>query len=606
MTTYPGYRVQAGSDEVDVLRFRRLCRDGGTAARAGEWAIAWEMLGEALGLWRGDPLADVPSELLRQDEVPALEQSRLEAAGWQADAGLHLGRHAELVPRLQSLAVRYPLRERFHTQLMLALARSGRRAEALEAYQRARQVLAEELGTEPGAELRELHQQVLVGDRALYGPEPADRTGSTVLPVQTSLAVEPPANQGPAARRLFVGREHELAALRATATAATHGEPRVVLVEGEAGIGKSSLLAQFTSGQPNAMLLRASGDEAEVFLPYGVIGQLVSGAGGNGNSPQGLLAADLSDVMDPLAVGAELGIWLGRLGRGREMVLVVIDDLQWADTPSARALLFAVRHIQTDRVLIVVSARAGELARLGQGWRRFLAGDHRADRIRLDGLGPEDMVALAQAMGAGTLSRRATDRLLDETCGNPLYCRVVLEEPGAFARLGGPLQVPRSVAEVVLGQTDGLSPAARELVTAAAVLGPRCRLGAAAELADLSDPLPAMEETRKAGFLAERPGIAGREAGFTHPLLQRAIYGNLSLARRRKLHQRAAGLVDQERALSHRAAAAAGPDDALAGRLEAAGQGGAAPGPDSAGSRLAGTGGDSQQRSCGARHPEPQ
>ena len=184
---------------------------------------------------------------------------------------------------------------------------------------------------------------------------------------------------------VFVGRAGELAVLEAAAAAARGGEPRVVLVEGEAGIGKSSLLARFAAGLAGAAVLRASGDEAELLLPYGIVGQLVASARGTGGSPPGLLAAELSDGVDPLAVGADLVAWFGQF---QGMVLAVIDDLQWADGPSARALLFAVRRLQADQVLVVVSARAGELSRLGEGWQRFLAGDHRAGRVRLGGLGP--------------------------------------------------------------------------------------------------------------------------------------------------------------------------------------------------------------------------
>ena len=207
--------------------------------------------------------------------------------------------------------------------------------------------------------------------------------------------------------------------------AARSGEPRVVLVEGEGGIGKSTLLARFASRLAGATVLRAGGDEAELLLPYGVVGQLVASARGSGGGPPGLLAAKLSDGVDPLAVGADLVGWLGQF---QKMVLVVIDDLQWADGPSARALLFAVRRLQADRVLVVLSARAGELPRLGEGWQRFLAGDHRAGRVRLGGLGPEEVVALGRALGAGELPRRAVSRLLEETGGNSLYCRAVLEE----------------------------------------------------------------------------------------------------------------------------------------------------------------------------------
>jgi len=376
-----------------------------------------------------------------------------------------------------------------------------------------------------------------------------------------------PSAAAPAGRGLFVGRAAELAVLEAAAAAARRGEPRVVLVEGEAGIGKSSLLAQFASGVADAAVLRASGDEAELLLPYGVAAQLVASARGAGGSPPGLLTSDLSDGVDPLAVGADLVVWLGQF---QKMVLAVIDDLQWADGPSARALLFAVRRLQADRVLVVVSARPGELTRPGEGWLRFLAGDYRASRVRLGGLGPRDVAALGRELGVGELPPRAAGRLLEETGGNPLYCRAVLEEAGAggLDRLGGTLDVPRSLAGVVLGRVGALSPAARQLVAAAAVLGDHCELAAAAALADLDDPLPALGEA--AGILIEEPGGAG--IGFSHLLVRRAVYGDLSPARRRRLHQRAAGLVGRDGALAHRVAAAVGPDDGLAGELETAGR----------------------------------
>ena len=360
-------------------------------------------------------------------------------------------------------------------------------------------------------------------------------------------------------RGVFVGRVAELAVLEAAAAAARGGQPTVVLVEGEAGIGKSTLLARFASGLAGATVLRASGDEAELRLPYGIVGQLV--------------ASELSEGADPLAVGAELVAWLGQLCRGRGMVLAVIDDLQWADGPSARALLFAVRRLQADRVLVVVSARAGELSRLGEGWQRFLAGDHRVSRVRLGGLGPGDVVTLGRALGMGELPRWAVDRLLEQTGGNPLYCRAVLEELGieGLDRPGGVLRVPRPLAGAVLLRVGSLSLAARELVVASAVLGHCCELAAAAALAGLDDPLPALGEAVAAGILVEQRSGSRAGIGFSHLLMQRAVYGDLSPARRRLLHEQAAGLVDWYSALGHRVAAAAGRDDELASDLEAAG-----------------------------------
>ncbi|MGD0067573.1 MAG: tetratricopeptide repeat protein [Streptosporangiaceae bacterium] len=235
VTRYPGYLLQAGTDEVDVLWFRRLCREGGAAVRAGEWARAWDVLVKALELWRGDPLADVPSELLRRDEVPALEQLRLEAVEWWADAGLRLDRHAELVSELQSLAMRYPLRERLHAQLMLALVQSGRQAEALDAYQRTRDLLVEELGTEPGAELRGLHQRILAEDRALVVPghSVAAAGPGTVTPRQLPTPVAH-----------FVGRDDELATLTGLldrSDAEGPGPVVISVIEGTAGVGKTAL-----------------------------------------------------------------------------------------------------------------------------------------------------------------------------------------------------------------------------------------------------------------------------------------------------------------------------------------------------------------------------
>ncbi|HUK70390.1 MAG TPA: AAA family ATPase [Streptosporangiaceae bacterium] len=372
---------------------------------------------------------------------------------------------------------------------------------------------------------------------------------------------------------VFVGRAAELAELAAAAAAARRGQPKVVLVEGEGGIGKSSLVTHFAAGLADVTVLWASGDEAELLLPYGIVGQLVASARGM-TGAAGLLASDLSGGVDPFAVGAELVGWLGQFCRGRGLVLAVIDDLQWADGPSARALLFAVRRLQADRMLLVVSARTGELSRLGDGWQRFLAGDHRAGRVRLGGLEPADVVALGRALGAGELSRRAANRLLEDTGGNPLYCRAVLEEFGVdgLDRLGGVLGVPRSLAGVVLLRLSSLSPAARELVVAAAVLGGPCLVAAAAALAGLTDPLPALGEAVAAGILVEQPGGAAAGIGFSHMLVQRAVYGDLNPARRRRLHARAAGLAGRDRALGHRVAAAVGPDDRLAGELEEAGR----------------------------------
>ena len=179
ITTRPtGYLLEAGASEVDALAFGQQCREGGAAVRSASWQRAWELLSGALKLWRGSPLADVPSEALHRDHVPALEQLRLQAAEWRAEAGLALGWDAELAGELQELVAAHPLRERFWAQLMRALSRCGRAGDALAAYHQARQALVRELGVEPGSELQDLHKRILAGD-----PEPG--------PVRRSVELAP-------------------------------------------------------------------------------------------------------------------------------------------------------------------------------------------------------------------------------------------------------------------------------------------------------------------------------------------------------------------------------------------------------------------------------
>ncbi len=234
VTRYRGYLAVASDEELDLLHFVRLCRQGGAAVRVGAWADASATLTSALELWRGAPLADIPGRQLCQEEIPRLEQLRLQALEWRADARLRLGCHDELVPELEALTAGNPLRERFHAQLMLALHRSGRRAEALAAYQHARRVLVDELGAEPGAELRELHRGILADDRVLSVRQPADAAAGPdpVMPRQL-----------PAPVGSFTGRESELAALTQLAPARGPVPAAMVIsvIAGTAGVGKTAL-----------------------------------------------------------------------------------------------------------------------------------------------------------------------------------------------------------------------------------------------------------------------------------------------------------------------------------------------------------------------------
>ena len=169
-TRPPGYLLRIREDELDAERFRRMAADGHELVVYGNHERADALYREALALWRGRPLADVAFESFARSEVERLEEERLDALTDRIDCELALGRHHELTSELESLVKQYPLRERLRAQLMLALYRSGRQADALAAYQDARRTLVEELGLEPGRELQELERAILVHEPALEAP----------------------------------------------------------------------------------------------------------------------------------------------------------------------------------------------------------------------------------------------------------------------------------------------------------------------------------------------------------------------------------------------------------------------------------------------------
>ena len=221
VTASDGYLISVGESELDVWRFRELVEQ----ARASEPELASKLLADALRLWRGKPLADVQSETLRRDEAPRLHEQMLSAAELRFDVELGLGRHNAIVGELRDLTASNPLRERFWAQLVTALYRSGRQAEALQSFQDVRRVLADELGIDPGPELLTLHQQVLTGDAALVGV-----AARQPLPRQL-----PPPVGG------FVGRAAELAALDQL----LHRRPAIAVVSAGGGFGKTSLVLRW-------------------------------------------------------------------------------------------------------------------------------------------------------------------------------------------------------------------------------------------------------------------------------------------------------------------------------------------------------------------------
>src|SRR5918992_2152545 len=231
VTRERGYELRLDPGRLDAHRFERLVAEGRSDLAGGQAGRAVSALERALSLWRGAPLAELAYEPFAHREIARLDDLRVAALEQLIEAKLALGAHAEVVGQLVALIGEHPYRERLRAQLMLALYRSDRQADALQAYQDARRTLVEELGIEPGERLRELERGILAQDPALAAPAPEAVELPPELDTGTPLA----------------DREAELDWLRERWRAAHGGVGRLVLVAGAPGMGKTRLAGELAA-----------------------------------------------------------------------------------------------------------------------------------------------------------------------------------------------------------------------------------------------------------------------------------------------------------------------------------------------------------------------
>jgi DNA-binding CsgD family transcriptional regulator len=363
-----------------------------------------------------------------------------------------------------------------------------------------------------------------------------------------------------------VGRTAELAELDRQLELAEAGHERLVLLAGPAGIGKTALIRRGLSvWGARADPVLASGDPDEAALSGGLLSQLAQ--------PGARAAAEIAALLadggtDPLSVGPVLLAFLHELACTRTLI-VVIDDAQWADELSLKALSFALRRLITDPVLCVIVSRPEDQLQLPLGITR-LADDYGV-RLDLGGLKVDEVAELAGLAGVGQLPARSAQRLRDHTAGVPLHIRELLHDlPAEALRTPGiTLPAPRSLGTLVLSRLATCAVDTERLVVAAAILGAECELADAAAVAGLADPLPALQEAIEQRLLSERETTGPRRCAFPHALIRTAIYRDIGVSRRATLHRTAAELLDGCAALAHRVAGCRGRDPELAADLVA-------------------------------------
>jgi DNA-binding SARP family transcriptional activator len=578
----PGYRLVVGAGDLDAARFAALAEEGHRLLEASRPAAAAGVLREGLGLWRGPALAEVADEGFAQAERNRLEELRVAALEDRLAADLDLGGHAAAVAELEELAGRYPFRERLHGLLMLALYRSGRQAEALQAFEAARRALADELGIDPGRWLRQLETGILRQDPGLDwtpppaepGPPPGEAGGSEGEASRVLAASVP---RGPqAAADELVGRDDQLAALEGVLAGARGGRGRVVLVAGEPGIGKTRLAEEAArraaaAGMGVAWGRCPEGDGAPALWPWAqVVRQLAAEFGpGQLAAMLGPSAAWLGPLLPELAEPsrpagprpvADLGAArfrlnqavAGLLRRAAETrpLLVVVDDLHWADVPSLSLLAFLAAELKDSRLAVVGTYRDVEVVAVRPLAETLgaLAREPVVERIALGGLDRADVARLIGRTIGGRPAEPLVEAVADRCGGNPFFITELLRLLQSERRLASPdatvaarRDIPVGVRDVLRRRLARLPAQTSTVLMVAAVAGRGFDLDLIEVVTGLDDEpaLDAAEAAVLAGLLLEDDRAAGRYR-FAHALVRETIYEDISRARRARLHARVA------------------------------------------------------------------
>jgi DNA-binding SARP family transcriptional activator len=556
VTCAPGYQIVVGPDDLDVTRFERLLALGRDASRLGRPRRAATLLRQALDLWRGPCLGEFRRAPFAVAEVARLERLRAAAVEELIGARLAMGEHEEVTAELDRLTAQHPAREALWCHLMVALYRGGRRVDALDVYNEATRRLSsagrqhgeraakrprreEVSGPEPGLALRELRRRILTHDPELLW-RPAN-------PLPVAIA-------GAATASPMVGRAAELDRLLDAWRRTGAGDPRMVAVTGEPGIGKTRLVTEL------ALAVRRQG--AHVLWGRSAHGDLAP------YQPIAEALCDYTDRLSPEELADQLGphapyltpllpdaesprgpdrdaktrrhrmfeavAGLLRAATAEAPALLVLDDLHRADRSTLLLLEHLVRHPRRPRCLIVTTYRETDtLAGLTAG----LCAEGLADRLALAELDGAEIDRLIREVAGQPVPAAVTRAVHAQTGGNPLF----VTEAVHGVRETGHQEGDATMRALVEQRLARLPCTTREALGAAATLGPEFTLDLLPSM--LTQTEQALTEHLKPAIDAEvlRADAAGY--AFSHPLIHEIVYDGLPRPRRAALHRRAGEIL---------------------------------------------------------------
>jgi DNA-binding SARP family transcriptional activator/tetratricopeptide (TPR) repeat protein len=550
----PGYALVADPRSVDAEVFTLLVDEAHAAMVEGDPAIAVQRCDEGLQMWGGAPYGEAHDGELVTTEVNRLQDVQLTAREIRVEALLATGRHRLVTGELEQLVGAHPFREQLWELYALALYRSGRQADALSALRRAREVLVDELGIDPSPALQRLESDVLAQAASLDAPSTA-RPPERPLPAAGQHLV--PADEVPVAAQPMVGREEAMSVLTDACARVRSGTGRCVVVVGEPGIGKTRLVTELaaTAAAEGLRVLWGRSHEADVspaYWPWVPIVRALADA-----SPPPEVAA----LLAPTAVAPALDAGSAALrtydavtrllaaSAAERPLLVVLEDIHWADASSLRLLTYAAEWLSWHRVLLVATVRSTAEPSEALETARAALGRLSAVRVQLGGLGGEDVRRLIAAVDERGDEEELAAVVSQRTDGNPFFvielARLLAAEGRLDAESAREIAVPDGVQDVLRLRLRRLPDDVRRLLCQAAVIGRRFDLDLVVEVArvDGDDALDQLDRAVEAFVVDERsPG----RYRFSHALVQEALQGSMSLSRRGRVHV-AVGLALERR-----------------------------------------------------------